>query len=165
VLQGAGDAFRLGLRNHFKAHGRTARATNTIVLGIAPSAEGQPRWWASDGQLIPLRYFRPLRDLCNQIAAPRRGRGATPALPARSRHLPAIAIGASAPRSHQTSDTAENVDPRTLDQVVEFGLLLTDRIDDFLRTRTSDRGNRVALRRPLAVLGGGKREPSDHLGP
>jgi Peptidase family M28 len=176
VLQGAGDGFPIGLRKYLRQRRRAIRPANVVVLGIAHCANGHPRWWLSDGQLVPLRYLARLRALCADVAdrAPHlkatthRGRGATPALPARSRRLPAIAIGCldgggRAPRSHQRSDTAESLDPAALDEALEFGLTLIDAVDAFLRTRPSDRRHRIALRWPLAVLAGRQREPSDQL--
>ncbi len=145
VLQGAGDGGGIGLRRHLAAHRRELRATNTIVLGFAPCGSGRPRWWASDGRLIPLRCSSELRRLCASLAADEphlgagghRGRGATPALPARERRVPAIALGCLdrrglVPRSHQPSDTQSNTDPGALDDMLQFALILVDRIDRFL---------------------------------
>jgi len=87
---------------------------------IAACGAGRPSWWVSDGRLVPLRYANSLRALCDEIeAAAHHGRGTTPALPARSAGLPAIAIGCLdsrglAPRSHQQTDTPELIDePRS----------------------------------------------------
>jgi hypothetical protein len=144
VLQGAGDAGGIGLRRHLRNR-RTLNATNTVVLGIAASGAGEPRWWISDGPLVPLRYFERLRQLCRRVAddeahlgaKPHRGRGATPALPARLRRLPAITIGCVdglgvAPRSHTASDTVDELDRAALDNTVQFGLMLADAIDSYL---------------------------------
>jgi hypothetical protein len=60
-------------------------------------------------------------------AGPRRGRGYTPALPARERRLPAIAMGSSGDGSD------------AVDAVVEFGLLLVEAIDAYVATRTPAR--------------------------
>jgi Peptidase family M28 len=151
VLQGASDASAVGLRRYLRRRKGKLKATNTVVLGIAPCAAGQPRWWLSDGQLVPVRYLSRLRQLCSEIvadepalhAAPTRGRGATPALSARAASIPAICIGALgtdelAPRSHQKGDTTDGLDPATLDATVEFGLLLVDGIDRFMRTAPRD---------------------------
>ncbi len=142
VLQGAGEGGGIGLRRHLRARKRTLRAANTVVLGIAPSGAGQPRWWLSDGALVPLRYFGRLRQLCSEAtraeprlaAAAHRGRGATPALPARLARLPAIAIGCLddrglVQRSHQQADTVKAVDSASVDAAVQFGLILIDAID------------------------------------
>ena len=112
-------------------------------------APATPRWWQSDGRFIPIRYSRPLRALCAEIAGKHphtnatahRSRGATPALPARARRIPAIAIGALdprdglAPNSHQPSDTTESIDASALQKTVEFGLLLAHAIDQALEHR------------------------------
>ncbi len=182
LLTGAGDGFGLGLRSHLRANRGKLRAANTVVLGIAPSASGQPRWWRSDGQLVPLRYFERLHRICAQLAGEQpkleftthRGRGATPAFPARSRRLPAIAIGCLderglTPRSHQARDTAEAVDSGTLDTTVHLGLMLIDAIDSFLQERPAPPQNRsgwsdrIALRRPFPLLGGRERKSADQL--
>lgn len=176
VLQGAGDGSGTGLRRYLKRHRHIYRRDNTAVLGVAGCGAGSLRWWTSDGQLIPLRYFPPLRRMCEELqidnaaprAAPHKGRGATPAFPARSARLPAIAIGAldqngMPPRSHQLSDTAARLDSPTLDATVGLGLMLVDKIDAYLRDQPSRRRHRIALRRPLTVLAGRQRQPPDQL--
>jgi len=142
VLTGAGDGSTTGLRRYLRARKRALTHSTAVVLGIAPCGAGEPRWWCSDGPLLPLRYFATLRELCATVAGsepersarPHAGRGSTPALAARLARLPAITIGALddrglAPRSHQLSDTPELVDEAALDRAVEFGLLLIDAID------------------------------------
>jgi hypothetical protein len=183
VLAGAGDGFGLGLRAYLRARRKEIRAANTVVLGIAACGAGAPRWWRSDGQLVPLRYFERLHRMCAELAADvpslefraHRGRGATPALPARSRRLPAIAIGrlderGLAPRSHQSKDTADQVDDTALDATVQLGLMLVDAIDAFLQDRPvnpprtrSGWSDRIALRRPFPVLRGRQRKSADQL--
>jgi len=178
VLQGAGDGFGIGLHKHLRARRGTLTRRNTVVLGIAASGAGRPHWWLSDGQLVPLRYFSGLAQLCAQIAreqpnptaSPHRGRGGAPAFRATSSRLPAIAIGCLdekglPPRSHRATDTAEALEAPALDATVQFGLMLVDAIDAFLRDQPSGRRNRIALRRPLPVLAGREREPPDQLGP
>jgi hypothetical protein len=148
VLQGAGAGGGIGLRRYLRARKRTLSRANTLVIGIAPSGSGTVRWWLSDGPFIPLRYLDRLRELCARVAAeephlraaPTRGRGATPALPARAARLPGIAIGCLdehdlVPRSHQRTDTPDAVDSGALDATVEYGLMLVDAIDAFLTPR------------------------------
>ncbi len=145
VLAGAGEAGGVGLRRYLRRRSSSLKARNTVVIGLAPSGVGDPRWWVSDGTLVPLRYFARIQTLLAEIAAadpelqvhPHRGRGTTPALPARAARLPAIAIGALdrnglAPRSHQKTDTADNVDPVALDAIVELGLILADALDGYV---------------------------------
>jgi hypothetical protein len=148
VLTGASDGSGIGLRRHLRRRRRTLNAGNTVVLGIAACGAGEPRWWVSDGPLVPLGYFERLRALCRQIAAdephlgakPHRGRGVAPALPARAARLPAIVLGCVddhglVPRSHQGSDEAAQIDEAALDATVQFGLLLVDAIDAYLAER------------------------------
>ena len=142
VLAGAGDGEQIGLSRYLRRHRGERKPGNTIVLGIASCAGGTPRWWRSDGALVPLRFARPLRELARKIAtdephlaaAPHSGRGASPAFPARKARVPAITIGCLdehelAPRSHHRDDTPESVEPQALDAAVQFGLLLIDGID------------------------------------
>ena len=96
VLQGAGDGEGLGLGSHLRTRRKKLNPRDTIVLGIAACGAGEPRWWQSDGRFVPIRYSRPLRALCAEIAdthphtnaTAHRARGATPALPARARRHP-----------------------------------------------------------------------------
>lgn len=142
VLTGAGDGDQLGLRRYLRTHRGERKALNTVVLGLAACAAGTPRWWFSDGSLIPLRYAAPLRELARQIAAeephlgtqPHRGRGSTPALPARSAGIPAITLGCLedrgfSPHTHQLGDSLAAVDTTALDAALQFALLMIDAID------------------------------------
>src|SRR6185312_10554704 len=70
VLQGAGEAGMVGLRRHLRSRRGELRAANTIVLGIAAAGAGRPRWWVSDGALIPLPYLARLRGLAAHAARP-----------------------------------------------------------------------------------------------
>lgn len=157
VLQGAGDGSALGLRHYLRARRKLRKASNTVVLGIAACGGGSPRWWYSDGPLVPVAYFKALRTLSLKIAneepdlhaEAHRGRGTTPALPARMRRLPAIAIGSLeppgvAPRSHQAGDTPDHVDATAVDEIVQFGLVLVDAIDAYV-------AGRQGTRRPAAA--------------
>jgi hypothetical protein len=132
VLQGAGEGQQIGLRSYLRTHKANLRRTSTIVLGIAPCGDGDVTHWLSDGRLIPLRYSRTLERLCAETAG-HRGRRATPALPARARGVPAIAIGCLdarglAPRSHQATDAAATIDEGALGRALQFGLVLVDAI-------------------------------------
>jgi len=158
VLQGAGDGAMIGLSRHLRARRRELARADTVVLGIGPCGAGRPCWWVSDGPLFPLRYPRSLRQLGESASAesigesagadspaavrPHRGRGVTPALPARSAGLPAIAIGCLdarglAARSHQAGDVADALDPSAIDALLEFALTLVDAVDASLAS--SDR--------------------------
>jgi hypothetical protein len=149
VLEGSGEGGRIGLRRYLRARRGSLTTGNTILLGVAPSGAGELRWWVSDGPLVPLRFSERLVDLCAALAArepslvaqPHIGRGSTPAHVARTRRLPAIAIGCLdqrglVPRSHQPTDITEQIDPAALDGAVEFSLMLVDAIDaSLMRTR------------------------------
>jgi Peptidase family M28 len=143
VLTGASDGYAIGLKTHLRK--RSLKRANAVVLGLAASGSGQARWWVSDGTLAPGTYFAALRELCERIAreeshlnaAPHRDRGTSPALPARSAGLPAIAIGARdrdemAPESHTQDDAPGAIDQNTTDAIVSYGLLLVDAIDGYV---------------------------------
>jgi len=142
VLAGAGDGGGIGLRRHLRRRRRELTPENAIVLGISACGAGSPRWWHSDGALVPLAYHRRLRELCAGIArqdpelglAPHRGRGATPALSGRIAGVPSIAIGCLdgrdlVPGSHQPADTPAAVDRAAVDATLELALMLVDEID------------------------------------
>lgn len=145
VLQGAG---MIGLTRYLRPRRRELTPANTIVLGFGPAGEGSARWWTSDGSLVALGYLRRLGDLAREAAAPEtesgaralpyRGRGVTPAFPARLRGFPAITIGCLnrddlAPRSHQPDDVAEQLDRSSLDRLLGLALTFVDAIDADLR--------------------------------
>jgi hypothetical protein len=133
VLQGAGEGHELGMQRYLKARRRELRQEGAIVLGIATSGAGPPSWWRSDGRLIPVRYTRRLRHLAqmaaNGAARPHRGRGSTPALPARTRGLASIAIGGTA--------SADQIDPAAIDRLRQFALRLVHEIDAELDPETA----------------------------
>jgi hypothetical protein len=147
VLQGSGDGAMLGLSHHLRARRRELDAGRAIVLGLGPAGAGRPRRWTSDGPLIPLRFLPRLVRLAadaadgpsagrkpEPTARAHRGRGVSPAYPARLRSRPAITLGALdeaglAPRSHLPTDTAANLDPVAADLLLELALTLVDAID------------------------------------
>jgi Peptidase family M28 len=142
VLTGAGDGGQTGLRRHLRSRRHVCRPANTVVLGLAACGAGNPRWWASDGALLPLRFAATLRRLAEGIARDEaylharahRGRGATPALPARRARLPAMTIGCLdnlglTLRSHQRTDEVGRIVPKSLDDALQFALLMVDATD------------------------------------
>ncbi len=146
VLTGAGAGDGIGLRRHLSARRKTHRPHNTVVIGIAPCADGELRWWNSDGPLLPARYGSRLVKLARQIAAEEPqlharghdGRGATPALPGRQARIPSLAVGCLdqrglVPHSHQAEDLPALASRRAHDQAVQFGLILVDAVDAELR--------------------------------
>jgi hypothetical protein len=160
VLQGAGDGGMIGLRRHLRARRRELGRGDVVVLGIAACGAGRPRWWDSDGSLVPLRYSRWLRACAQRVAAAEshlgatavRGRGVTPALPARAAHRAAITIGCLdrrglAPRSHQAADTPPAIEPGSIDATLELALALVDAIDAKLGARASAPARRRPRRR------------------
>jgi hypothetical protein len=152
VLQGAGDGAMTGLSRYLRQHRRELKPAGAVVLGIGPCGGGEPAWWTSDGSLIALRYLSRLTAIAARAAGPgtdsgarpHSGRGITPAYPARSAGLPAIAIGCLddrglVPHSHQRGDVPEAVDRDSVDRLLGLALTLVDAIDADLRTSTSDR--------------------------
>jgi Peptidase family M28 len=142
VLTGAGDGGGHGLHHHLSRRRKSLGRGNTVVIGVAACTGGQLRWWTSDGPLVPLRYASRLLRLARHVsvqapeleARPHRGRGSTPALPARQARIPAITIGCLderglAPRSHRPYDLAAGVSRKSHDRAVQYGLMLVDEID------------------------------------
>jgi hypothetical protein len=157
VLQGAGDGGMIGLQRHLRGRRHELKPANAIVLGIGPCGDGDPVWWTSDGSLIPLRYLRRLGGLAARLAGsetelgsrPHRGRGITPALPARFAGLPAITIGCLddhglVPRSHQRGDAPEAVQRDSIDELLGLALTLVDAIDADLRSTSHPQAHRPA---------------------
>jgi hypothetical protein len=146
VLQGAGDGTMTGLARHLRGRRRELTARNAVVLGIGPCGAGEPFWWSGDGPLIPLRFLRRLTEVAQRVtgagteigATGHRGRGTTPAFPARLAGLPAITIGnldpdGLAPRSHRSDDLPDAVDRGAIDRLLTLALTLVDGIDADLR--------------------------------
>jgi Peptidase family M28 len=146
VLCGAGEGGGIGLRKYLRAHRRELSARDAVVIGIAASGAGRPRWWRSDGQFLPRRYAPPLYEMCARIAADEpqleaaahHGRGGTPALGALTAGLPAIAIGCLdhrglVPRSHQSTDTVAAIGADALAGALQFGLMLADAIGAYVQ--------------------------------
>lgn len=145
VLQGAGDGHAIGLQRYLRARRGQLDRTNTIVLGICACGAGDPRWWISEGQLVPVAHFAPLRRLAaaaaGQVphlrAGPTRTRTASPALPATMKRLPSLALGALdrddlPTRTHTAADTIDNVQSASVQRTVELALLLVDEVDSYL---------------------------------
>ncbi len=141
VLAGAHEGGGIGLRRNLRAHRHERTRGNIIVLGLGPSAVGTPRWWTSDGALIPLPTARVLRRLCARLAArPYRGRGTSAAFAARLWRLPTVTLGAlddhgRVPRSHQPADLPDVVDEAAAGRVLELALELVDALDADLGRR------------------------------
>jgi hypothetical protein len=147
VLTGSGDGSGAGLSHHLRSH-PSAPGTETVVLGLAASAGGSPCWWTADGSLLPLRFAGRLVRLAGAAAAElpgaraHRGRGLSPALPARRRGLPAITLGALdhhglVPRSHLPEDRATAIDSAAADRVLGLALAVVDALDAELTTASS----------------------------
>jgi hypothetical protein len=123
------------------------RPEATAVLQVAACGLGTPRWWRSDGPLIPLRFHPRLVALAARVAEeephlralPRRGRGPGAAWRARSAGWPAIVIGCREddawPRgARQPTDAADRLDPDAMRAALEFGLALVAALDADLAT-------------------------------
>jgi Zn-dependent M28 family amino/carboxypeptidase len=142
VLAGASEGPALGMRGFVRARRRMWRADRTIVVNLAACGRGRPRWWVSDGLALPLAFHPRLVAICRRIAAEEpelgaaayRGRWASAAYPARAAGWPAITIGCLdaddiAPGSHSARDTADRVDPASLQSALQFAVDLVDELD------------------------------------
>lgn len=148
VLTGAGEGPSLGMREFVRARRHDWRPEATAVLHVAACSRGRPRWWVSDGPVVPQRLHPRLVELADEVAEdlpelearPHRGRGATGAWAARRARWPTIAVGCledeAWPRdSHTDLDTAERVDARAMRDGLEFALELVRALDDDLADR------------------------------
>jgi len=144
VLTGAGDSSGAGLSHHLRAH-PSPSGTDTVVLGLAASAHGDACWWTSDGSLIPLRFAGRVIALAATAATgvsgahAHRGRGISPALPARRLGLPAITLGGLdhrglPPLSHLPEDRPDTIEPAAADRVLHLALAVVDALDAELAT-------------------------------
>ena len=110
------------------------------MVGVAACGAGDPRWWESDGPLLPRRAANALRAVAGELAArypelglrAHRGRGWSPAYA--GRRQPAITLGALdadglIPHSHRPDDLPPTIDPRVPDTALEVGLLFVDALD------------------------------------
>ena len=145
VLAGAGDGPSLGMRQFVRARRGRWRPEATAVLQVGACARGTPRWWVSDGPLVPLRLHTRLVALAGEVAAeerhlqaaPRRGRGPGAAWRARVAGWPAIAVGCREdpawPRgARQSTDLPERLDPAAMRASLELGLALVAALDEDL---------------------------------
>jgi hypothetical protein len=118
------------------------------VVHLAACGRGRPRWWATDGPILPRKLHPTLSALARDVAErepdlgarPHRGHGATGAWRARRAGWPAIAIGclddAGWPRdSHTPRDTADRVDERAMRDALAFALAVVRALDQDLSAR------------------------------
>jgi hypothetical protein len=160
VLTGASDGDGTGLRHYLRARRRSLRPQDAVVIGLAACGAGRAVWWHSDGPLYPMRHLDTLRRMCAQLAAegvepelePHRGRGTSPALWARQRGIPSIALGrlgtdGLTERSHREQDIPAALDPGPLDLSIALVSALIDRIDGHLASLSWRSSGRRSARR------------------
>lgn len=144
VLAGAGDGPSLGMRQFARSRRKRYRPEATAVVNLAACGRGRPRWWVSDGPLLPLRYHPRLRELAQRSGgAPFRGHGAGGGWRARLVRWPAITIGCledegPPPASGQDTDTPGEVDPVALRGALDVALRLVRALDDDLAERAPE---------------------------
>jgi len=149
VLSGAGTGPSLGMGRFVRVRRRRWRPEATAVVHVDACGRGRPRWWISDGPLIPQRLHPSLVALAEDVARdrpelgaePLRGRGATGAWRARRAAWPAIAVGAREDEawsrdSGTALDIRERVDPRSMRDTLAFALALVRALDESLSART-----------------------------
>lgn len=138
VLAGAGDGPSLGMRAFARARRKRYRPQATAVINLAACGRGRPRWWVSDGPLLPLRFHPRMRDLAGRVGGePYRGHEAGGGWRARGVRWPAITIGCLEDdgwptSSGQASDTPERVDQAALRAALDVALNLVRALDDDL---------------------------------
>ncbi|HEY3020974.1 MAG TPA: hypothetical protein VGJ32_12325, partial [Solirubrobacteraceae bacterium] len=89
VLAGAGDGPALGMRGYVAARRRTRRPEEVAVLALGPCGGGRPRFFTSEGLLLPLRLHPRLVTLARRAAAAEAHLGARPAVRGLTSALPA----------------------------------------------------------------------------
>jgi hypothetical protein len=152
VLQGASDGSMIGLARYLRARRQERGAANTIVIGVGACGAGDPCWWTSDGPMLPRRFAPRLAGVIaaavgpgtGLAARPHRGRGVSPAFPARLAGLPAITVGnldkhGLIPRSHLPSDLPGALGDGAVDRMLELVLTVVDAIDADLEGAASGR--------------------------
>jgi hypothetical protein len=141
VLAGAGDGPSLGMRAFARSRRKRYRPEATAVIHLAACGRGRPRWWVSEGLLLPLRFHPRMRELARKAGgAPYRGHGASGGWRARLVRWPAITIGCLEdegwpPGSGRAQDTPEHVDPAALRGALEVALRLVRALDAELGER------------------------------
>ena len=114
VICGAASGDGLGLRRYLRSQRRRRDVTNTVVLGCNSGAGAA--YLSSDGPLLALSFFGPLRRLAAEtgLLSARRGHGCSAALAARLAQLPALTLAGEA------------------EAIVAAGLALVDAVDVYV---------------------------------
>jgi hypothetical protein len=131
LLYGAGDGGASAVRAHLRRE-RLDR-TRVVVLEIGPCGAAAPAYATAHPEL---------RAACETAGGAARAplRGMSAAAAARGRRLPAAWIGALdaagiAPRSRQSTDTLEHLDPAAAEAVLDLALACVDALDATLTRR------------------------------
>ena len=162
VLTGAGDGSGIGLRRYLRVRRKKLTQRQHDRARHRGQRRGSPRWWVSDGPLVPLAYFPQLKELSATLARNDPELGARPTeagarrrptwretraaardhdrLPRRTRRRSPLA---PARRTHPSASTKTRSTG-----AVEFGLMLVDAIDAFLRPPRASRTESSALPGP-----------------
>ncbi len=144
LFTGAEESMALGMREWLKAHRTELPRARTIFLNVDKTANGTVRYTTKEGFFLAAGYDSSLIEICEEIAdedeAGRFGargivtRETSDSLPARARGHPAIKVSCLGaldyqPNYHQSTDTADRVDPEALERAQEFCSKLVERID------------------------------------
>jgi hypothetical protein len=129
------------MRAFARARRKRYRPEATAVIHLAACGRGRPRWWVTDGPLVPLRFHPSMRELATRVGgAPYRGHGASGGWRARLVRWPAITIGCLEDEGWPTgsglaSDTPEHVDPAALRGALDVAHRLVRALDADLAKR------------------------------
>ena len=145
LLSGADAGGLLGASAFVRAHRRELDPERTAFLGIDRVGAGTVRYARREGLLRRRRYYRPLVELCDELAADEalaRTAGARPVAPAGAssvhaaarRGYPAVAISCAGPdgraaRRAGTDDVPERIELEALERAFAFCAELVERID------------------------------------
>jgi peptidase M28-like protein len=149
VLTGAGDTSALGMREWLQQHGGGLRGVPTYFVNVKGAANGRVCHVVGEGYATLTRNDERLARLAEQAGSERHvWRLGTDASAAASHGHPALTIACldehgRISRSHRPTDTAEHVEPGTLDRAVDTVERLVRSVDDAV---TGERERRAVRR-------------------
>jgi Peptidase family M28 len=146
LLTGAQESMQLGMAAFLKRHRKELDRSSTVFLCVDDVGRGNVRYTTKEGYILAYPFHPDLIALCDQLreedqedgyygVAPMVARIATDAHRARVKGYPAIAIGCTdehgvPPHYHQSTDTADTLEPEALQRAYEFCSELVELIDE-----------------------------------
>lgn len=159
AICGGGETSMQGMREFVRAHQSELERDSTWFVSLEAVGRGSPRFCVSQGPAVSVPLDRELVSLAEAIALtseedgiePLRTGGTSAAYMAAARRYPALAITCREgdtpvlPEGHHTSrDTAENLDPASIEAAASFAEQLVRLLDrDVARRRSPERAEPV----------------------